>query len=148
MYQRFLDGCRWWPHAGEAEWKEEWERCRRACASRGWSYWLLVSSRGSLPLTGLVGLCRVFFPKKEIEDRLWLWIAPVRSLTLLRPASTIIPSTSLLFPSIPLTYCSATSCQTITVASSFFFFLHILKLINLVLCPCMFPASLRFASGL
>lgn len=69
-------GRQWWARTAEAEWEEEWERCRRARASReeeeGWSRRLWLSMRRLLPLTGLLGFYWVyFFPKKEIEDSLF-----------------------------------------------------------------------------
>ncbi len=59
------------------------------------------------------------FPKKEIKDRHSLWIAPVRSLTVVCSALTTIPLSLFVVSlhSFPYTYCSASSYPgCITVA--------------------------------
>lgn len=72
---------------------------------------LWVSLRGSLLLTGLLGLlqCVFFFcQKRKLNSDFLPWTAAVRRLTPPRPALTIIPSTPLLFLRIPPTHCFVT----------------------------------------
>lgn len=56
------------------------------------------------------------FPKKEVKGRHLLWIALVRSLTVLCPVWTTVAFGPFVvsFRSIPFTYCSAASCLTAT----------------------------------